>query len=76
MAGRYEDYASFGSTTLGKFQVRFKATDWLALAVPAWAGIIAPSSLFFASPTRLLVTPGLYEFDTSTSAADAGSRAR
>ena len=32
LAGRYEHYASFGSTTLGKFQARFKATDWLALA--------------------------------------------
>jgi hypothetical protein len=34
------------------------------------AGIIAPSSMFFAHSehggTRLLVTPGLFEFDTST----------
>ena len=30
------------------------------------AGILAPSSLFFASPTRLLVTPGLFEFDTTS----------
>ncbi len=27
------------------------------------AGIFAPSSLFFAKNGRLLVTPGLYEFD-------------
>lgn len=27
------------------------------------AGLIAPTSLFFAGRTRLLVTPGLYEFD-------------
>ena len=27
------------------------------------AGIISPTSLFFASPRRLLVTPGCYEFD-------------
>lgn len=27
------------------------------------AGPLAPTSLFFASPTRLLVTPGLFEFD-------------
>lgn len=29
------------------------------------AGIISPTSLFFASPRRLLVTPGCYEFDPS-----------
>jgi len=29
------------------------------------AGIIAPNSLFFGTGNRLLVTPGLYEFDTS-----------
>jgi hypothetical protein len=27
------------------------------------AGIVSPASLFFASPSRLLVSPGLYEFD-------------
>jgi hypothetical protein len=27
------------------------------------AGIFAPGSLFFAANGRLLVTPGLYEFD-------------
>jgi hypothetical protein len=27
------------------------------------AGILSPTSMFFASRTRLLVTPGLYEFD-------------
>lgn len=29
------------------------------------AGLMAPTSLFFASRSRLLVTPGLYEFDLS-----------
>jgi hypothetical protein len=29
------------------------------------AGLMAPTSLFFASKSRLLVTPGLYEFDMS-----------
>jgi iron complex outermembrane receptor protein len=43
IAGRYEDYASFGSTTLGKFQVRFKATDWLALRGTASTGFHAPT---------------------------------
>ena len=28
------------------------------------AGIITPTSLFFGAKGRLLVTPGLYEFDT------------
>jgi len=43
IAGRYEDYASFGSTTLGKFQARFKATDWLALRGTASTGFHAPT---------------------------------
>jgi hypothetical protein len=34
--------------------IRFEAT-----------GVLSPTSLFFASPTRLLVTPGCYEFETS-----------
>jgi hypothetical protein len=32
------------------------------------AGGVAPTSLFFASRTRLLVTPGLFEFDLGSSA--------
>jgi iron complex outermembrane receptor protein len=51
IAGRYEDYASFGSTTLGKFQARFKATDWLALRGTASTGFHAP-------------TPGQYSVET------------
>lgn len=43
VAGRYEDYASFGSTTLGKFQARFKATDWLALRGTVSTGFHAPT---------------------------------
>jgi len=43
IAGRYEDYASYGSTTLGKFQARFKATDWLALRGTASTGFHAPT---------------------------------
>lgn len=43
IAGRYENYASFGSTTLGKFQVRWKATDWLALRGTASTGFHAPT---------------------------------
>ncbi len=29
------------------------------------AGVVSPSSLFFAGPSRVLVTPGCYEFPTS-----------
>jgi iron complex outermembrane receptor protein len=43
VAGRVEHYDSFGSTTLGKFQARFKATDWLALRGTASTGFHAPS---------------------------------
>jgi len=43
LAGRFEHYASFGSTTLGKFQVRFKVTDWLALRSTVSTGFHAPT---------------------------------
>jgi iron complex outermembrane receptor protein len=43
VAGRYENYASFGSTTLGIFLARFKATDWLAVRGTASTGFHAPS---------------------------------
>jgi len=43
IAGRIEYYDSFGTTTLGKFQARFKATDWLALRGTASTGFHAPS---------------------------------
>jgi iron complex outermembrane recepter protein len=51
VAARYEDYASFGSTELGKFQVRFAATDWLALRGTVSNGFHAP-------------TPGQYSVET------------
>ena len=43
LAGRQEHYASFGSTTLGKFQARFKATDWVALRGTVSTGFHAPT---------------------------------
>jgi iron complex outermembrane recepter protein len=43
IAGRFEHYASFGNTTLGKFQVRYKALDWLALRGTASTGFHAPT---------------------------------
>jgi len=43
IAGRYEDYASYGSTTVGKFQARFRATDWLSLRGTASTGFHAPT---------------------------------
>src|SRR5882762_2768154 len=43
LAGRFEHYPSFGNTTLGKFQVRYKATDWLALRSTVSTGFHAPT---------------------------------
>jgi iron complex outermembrane receptor protein len=43
LAGRYEDYSSFGHTTLGKVQARVKATDWLAIRATASTGFHAPT---------------------------------
>ena len=43
LAGRYEDYSSFGNTTLGKIQTRLKATDWLAIRATASTGFHAPT---------------------------------
>ena len=43
LAGRYEDYSSFGNTTLGKVQARAKATDWLAFRATASTGFHAPT---------------------------------
>ena len=43
VAGRYEDYTSFGSTTLGKFQIRFKVNDALALRGTVSSGFHAPT---------------------------------
>jgi iron complex outermembrane recepter protein len=43
LAGRYEYYQSFGSTTLGKFSARFKVTDWLALRGTVSNGFHAPT---------------------------------
>jgi iron complex outermembrane receptor protein len=60
IAGRYEDYASFGSTTLGKFQARFKATDWLSLRGTASTGFHAP-------------TPGQSNVETLSTTFLAGS---
>ena len=43
IAGRYEDYQSFGSTTQGKFSARFRVTDWLALRGTYSTGFHAPT---------------------------------
>lgn len=43
IAGRYENYSSFGSTTLGKIQARAQATDWLAFRATASTGFHAPT---------------------------------
>ena len=43
LAGRFEHYASFGNTTLGKVQARWKVVDWLALRGTASTGFHAPT---------------------------------
>jgi iron complex outermembrane receptor protein len=43
IAGRYEDYSSFGSTTQGKFSARLRVTDWLALRGTFSSGFHAPT---------------------------------
>jgi hypothetical protein len=39
------------------------------------AGIVAPNSLFFAKGNRVLVTPGMYEFDPGAGKAGAAGQA-
>ncbi len=43
VAGRFEDYDSFGSETVGKFQARFEINDAVALRATASTGFHAPS---------------------------------
>ncbi|HEY2465931.1 MAG TPA: TonB-dependent receptor [Steroidobacteraceae bacterium] len=43
LAGRFEHYPSFGNTTLGKFQARWKVVDWLAVRGTASTGFHAPT---------------------------------
>ena len=43
IAGRFEDYASFGSTSVGKIQARFAINDSIALRATASTGFHAPS---------------------------------
>ncbi len=81
IAGRYEDYATFGSTTLGKFQARFKITDAVALRATASTGFHAPSpgqsnvetlSTTFIPGTTTQVQIGTYRV-TSAAARHFGS---
>ncbi len=43
VAGRYEDYATFGNTTLGKISARLKFNDSIAVRATASTGFHAPS---------------------------------
>jgi iron complex outermembrane receptor protein len=83
VAGRFEHYASFGSTTLGKFQARFKATDWLALRGTVSTGFHAPTpgqsnvetlSTTFLPGTTTQVQIGTYQV-TSPDAKYYGAKA-
>ncbi len=83
LAGRFEHYPSFGSTTLGKFQARFKATDWLALRGTVSTGFHAPTpgqsnvetlSTTFLPGTTTQVQIGTYQV-TSPDAKFFGAKA-
>ena len=74
VAGRYEDYASYGSTTLGKFTIRWKATDWMALRGTVSTGFHAPTpgqsnvetlSTTFATGSAQQVQIGTYPVTSS-----------
>ena len=43
IAARYEDYSSFGDTTVGKIQARFEVNDAIALRATGSTGFHAPS---------------------------------
>jgi iron complex outermembrane receptor protein len=43
IAARFEDYSSFGNTTVGKVQARFEVSDAIALRATASTGFHAPS---------------------------------
>ncbi|MXO55944.1 TonB-dependent receptor [Altererythrobacter gangjinensis] len=43
LAGRYENYDNFGSTTVGKINARYELTDSLAIRATAGTGFHAPS---------------------------------
>jgi iron complex outermembrane recepter protein len=42
-AGRYEDYNTFGSTFVGKFNLLYKFTDWFSIRGTVGTGFHAPS---------------------------------
>jgi iron complex outermembrane recepter protein len=43
VAGRYEDYNTFGSTFVGKFNMLYNFTDWFAIRATVGTGFHAPS---------------------------------
>ncbi|MCB1035457.1 MAG: TonB-dependent receptor, partial [Acidobacteria bacterium] len=72
LAGRFEDYDDFGSTSDGKLALRFQATDDLVLRAAYSTGFRAPSlgqSFFSATSTNFLndpVTGQLVPFEVGT----------
>jgi iron complex outermembrane recepter protein len=74
IAGRIEDYESFGSKTVGKFQARFEVNDSVALRATASTGFHAPSpgqsnvetlSTTFTPGTTTQVQIGTYRVTSS-----------
>jgi iron complex outermembrane receptor protein len=60
VAGRYEDFSDFGSTTNGKLAMRFNATDWLTLRGAVSTGFHAPT------PGQANVRTTITTFDGAT----------
>jgi iron complex outermembrane recepter protein len=66
LAGRYENYSDFGSTTTGKLSTRFKVTETVSLRGAASTGFRAPSLMqeYFSSTATNFV--GGVPFDIKT----------
>jgi iron complex outermembrane receptor protein len=66
LAGRYENYSDFGSTTTGKLSTRFKVTETISLRGAASTGFRAPSLMqeYFSSTATNFV--GGIPFDIKT----------
>ncbi|MCY7354489.1 MAG: TonB-dependent receptor [Lysobacter sp.] len=70
IAGRYENYSDFGSTSTGKVTARYAFTDAVALRGTVSSGFHAPSlqqQFFQSTATNFIVTPqGNLPFDIVT----------
>ena len=63
VAGRFRDARAFHQADTGQIYVFDPDGDKIRVVRFRGAGAIAPTAMFFAASGRLLVTPGLHEFD-------------